>query len=212
MDASWINQPHIKVISWHIHHASTLNNYLCTGAIWNTHQAEYNTPTYLRQRDVANNTMIATPIYISLVCCIDDTTITQANTQTIATHRQHICTAYRQHIWSWGEIPIIYDERYTSDSLAYLTCLIDTNTLTYDTLSTYINDTTTKWLDRVMIQKKKNTVALDRLTSMIAQKDMVWQASTSGLSDWKNLLYEYIQTKYDDKSPIYTQALHDIGL
>lgn len=193
----------IKFISGHIHHSFSYKNYLCLGAIWSTSPLENNVYQWLSTYNIKEETrylsQIAINPYISIYYTDEKVTKTTIIKQW-NTIKKESEQSFQSQIFS-----LIY--QYIDLPLSRTTVTINSDESSYESLDKYI-DASVRNQTRD-IQLKQSPLTMDK-----AIQDLVDSSSnfSSSRSNWKQLLHDYLETKYGEKKWDYLTLLHDLDI
>jgi len=198
----WLDDKHLRLISWHIHHRFSYKNYLCVGAVRSTSPLESNLLQYLFQ--YRESKIIAHQIAMNPYI-----TLSLENNETID---NNFLQSYRTHIQSESQQQFqspYYNLSYHHCALPVerTTITIINNIIGYDTLSDYIAPELQHTLRETKI--KQNLWSMDIIIEDLITEH---QNFTSGWSDRKILLDTYLEKKFWEKKQIYIDTLKELKI
>lgn len=198
----WLDDNNLRMISGHIHHSFSYKNYLCIWAVWSTSPLEYNLCQYLFQYQQWN--IKAQQIALNPYLTIHLQEGEKIEDDTIEQHREQL----KNHSKKQFSSPL-YTIEYNNINLpkerAILT--ITSNHIGYDNLS----DTIDKDLQHSFrdIKIKQDLWTLDVMIENLvdANKDF-----SSGWSDRKILLDDYLEKKFGARKQVYINTLKELKI
>lgn len=192
----------LRIISWHIHHSFSYKNYLCIGAVRSTSPLENNLLHYLfRYHDKKiTASQIALNPYLTLALEDSDKIDT--------TYLQ----SYRHKLQQQSQAQ--FDTQYYTLSyqlctlpLERTTITIINNTIGYDILSQYIEPVLYNTLRETKL--KQNLWSMDVIIEDLISEN---QNFSSGRSDRKILLDNYLEKKFWDHKHLYIDILRELKI
>lgn len=199
----FLDYPTTKFISWHIHHSFSYKNYLCLWAVWSTSPLETNLYQWLSQYDLHDQkwtlNQIAINPYITLTEHQDH--ITELS---LHDHREKL---KKQSAQSFQSDHFSLSFHYTPLPLSRTTVTLYSQNGSYEMMHEHIDPTLRQSLRDV--QLKQTPLNMDQ-----AVQDLVDSSSDFGSSwaNWKQLLHDYLETKYGDKKNDYLTMLNDLDI
>jgi predicted phosphodiesterase len=205
LDASWLEEQDIRLLSGHLHSAFVHKNYLCTGSIWHTSPLETNEMKWLFTGSPTGK-MHAHPCVINPYLVVEqqeeaviDTTILDTLRQWYAQKSAQLLTGPLWDIAVPNDLPPL--------PLAQTTLTIRRPVVDYAALDTLVTEETQRLLADIKI--KATTVLPSVLLEDMQDATL---ALTERISDWKILLRRYIDAKYADRAKAYWELLEEMKL
>lgn len=199
----FLDNPNISFISGHIHHSFSYKNYLCLWAVRSTSPLETNIYQYLSQYHITDNqwnlTQIAINPYITLSQIEENIT-----EQTLHDHRT---TIKEQTLSSFQSDHFSLSFKYTALPLSRTIVTLYSHDGSYEMMDQHIDPTLRQSLRDV--QLKQTPLNMDQ-----ALQDLVESSADFGSSwaNWKQLLHDYLETKYGDKKEDYLTLLNELDI
>lgn len=199
----WMDDKNLRIVSGHIHHAFVYKNYLCIWAIRSTSPLETNQLQYLFR--YTKNKIQVQQIALNPYLTIHTSQNTIINTKYIQQHRKQLQEQWKNQLKTSEYQNISYN--MCDLPLERITLTISSNTITYETLSDFIEPSLQQELYDIKI--KQNLWTLDVLIEDLvdANKDF-----SSWRSDWKILLEEYLERKFWERKDIYINILQELKI
>lgn len=198
----WLDDNSLRIISWHIHHSFSYKNYLCIGAVRSTSPLENNILQYLfcYHNQTITASQIALNPYLNLTVEDNDT----IDTIYLQSYRKKLQEQSQQQ----------FDKEYYTVSYQYCdiplertTITIINNTIGYDTLSQYIDPILYTTLREIKL--KQNLWSMDIIIEDLINEN---QNFSSGRSDRKILLDNYLEKKFWNNKQLYIDILKELKI
>ena len=202
LSPQWLDDSQLRLISGHIHHSFSYKNYLCIGAVWSTSPLEHNLYQYLFQYQdwKIQAQQIALNPYLTIT--LHDGEIIEDDT--IEHHREKLKIMSQQQ-FSSPAYTIEYKNIPLPKERAILT--ITSNTIGYDNLSNTIHKDLQQSFRDIKIKQDLWTLDVMIENLVDANKDF-----SSGWSDRKILLDEYLEKKFGERKQLYIDTLKELKI
>lgn len=198
----FLENNNLTLISGHIHHGFSMHNYLCLGSVWSTSPGESNYYQFLWQYNTTTKQRVlqhvATNPYLVIEGddAIDKQKIKELRTSIQSKTKQDFSSSQFHISFNFVELPL---ERTT--------LTIRSDNLSYDTLEESIPRELRQDLHTVQLKQSRITLD-DALSELVDNSDDFG----SSWSNWKQLLQDYIDKKYGDKSQEYFDILEELEI
>jgi len=199
------NYSNLYLVSGHLHKWFVHKNYFCTWSVWNTSPIEQNDFKFLYNFDPKNLeiTLYQNYInpYISLEYQNSDKSI---DTQDIKTKLQNIFDENISNYQQWNfklNVPSFVQPNL-KDTTIYLKC----KDFDYQNIE--------KFFDKEVVQNTKEIKIkkyIDNTNNISTMLDMSKENINKNISDWKNLLKQYVQNKFEN-SEVYIKKLQELKI
>lgn len=199
LSASWLQDERISMISGHIHHACSIHNYLCVGAVRATSPLEYNEcqMAFVRSKD---DTLVAFPLDIKQYYRLDLEHVKKV--ELLQLWQDALQSTQMNHFQSSKRTPTLaHTERMTQYHIS-----LYSDQIGYDQLLEVVDPEIMHDASTVSILPIKTTTQLDIDLNLSKSK------LQESIKDRKLLAREYIQQKYPDQRDIYQEQLQELGL
>lgn len=207
----FLDMPHIKLISWHVHNPFVYKNYLCIGSVRSTSSLENNTIRGLFQYKNGTTTMqvqMVNPYRVFSqevrdVLNVWSDIITNDVVQKLYEHIQKIYTDDYLH----RDTYTIHIDVAPLPPMNAMHIQIITDDLDYEHLEKYVDQNILAQCKDIKL-KKYNPAVQDLLEQFTSSQQKV----VTTFSDRKQVLKEYIQTKYPDDYERYEQLMQEMKI
>ena len=197
-----LDNKNLRIISWHIHHSFSYKNYLCVGAVRSTSPLENNLLQYLfhYHNQAVTASQVALNPYLTVTIEDNDT----IDTTYLQSYRKKLQEQSQQQ----------FDTQYYT--LSYQSCTLPlerttitiiNNTIGYDTLSQHIEPVLYNTLRETKL--KQSLWSMDVIIEDLINEN---QNFSSGRSDRKILLDNYLEKKFWDNKQLYLDTLKELKI
>ena len=196
----------IRLISGHIHAPCIYKNYLCIGSIWAASSLEHNTIRWLvryHRGSVDFHVQLINPYWF-----FDHDMLAQKSwpigLQDVQDLYASVIAAYRDEYLA-SDIFTLHIHQKPLPPLAAMHVQLAVDSIDYDQLATYVDDAILAECKDIKL-KKHNKAVQDLLEEFAASNQKV----ITTFSDRKQVLKDYVQTKYPDDYVQYEEVLQEL--
>lgn len=205
----FLNMAHIRLISGHIHAPFIHKNYCCIGSIRSTSSLEHNTIKWLfrlQGKKLALTIRMINPyrVFGQEVRDILELGSAAITAKDIDTLYEHICQEYTQSLAATSTWDIAI-EKTPLPPLEYMHIQLIVDNADYEQLAHYVDDSILAQCKDIKL-KKYNPAVQDLLEQFVASNQKI----ISTFSDRKQVLKDYVQTKYPDDYSKYEEVLQEL--
>lgn len=205
----FLNMEHIRLISGHVHAPFIYKNYCCIGSIWSTSSLEHNTIKWLFSLQGKNLDMtihMLNPYWVFGQEVRDILGLASAviREEDIATLYNHICQEYTESLSANDTWNItIHNSPLPPLEQMHIQLIVDNTD--YENLASYVDDNILAQCKDIKL-KKYNPAIQDLLEQFTTSNQKI----ISTFSDRKQVLKDYVQTKYPDDYGKYEEVLQEL--
>lgn len=201
-----------KFISGHLHTWFSVENYFCTGSIWASSPLEDNDFKFMYK--YSNNTLYPNISDVNYYLSISQDEIDNIKQwddwkKLELSDLNKICLKHwedNQNSFISKDFPIEFPS-FEMPKINNTVIYFRTDSLGYDDVPNLVTDELMNNLKEVKIKKYSQWVSQISQLLDISAKDL-----QNNISDWKNLLKQYMQSKFPDKYDLYLEKLKDIDV
>ncbi len=197
------NYKNVYFISWHLHQWFVYKNYFCSWSVWNTSPLEINQTKFLYVFDPDKLSIIWENININNHLLIEHNDILDNSRLNFI-----IQNIYNQNLrnfeWWWFDVKF---NDFNMPSLSDINLSIKVKDIDYDNINNIIDNDLMKWLKDIKLKKD-----MPQINDVINALDISSKDLESNISDWKNLLKEYLIKKFWTDSDKYIDKLKEMGI
>jgi len=202
LDAAFLDMPNIKLISGHLHQAFTLKNYLCVGSVRSTSSLEVNQMKYLfasnKGQIEAHEVNINPYITLEESGIIDETVL--------LTHIENVREANRKNISTSEEWKIKFmNKKNLNLNALYLSLKVDN--VDYEHIEKFVDEDLRMKIKDIKLKKNIQDIEDIRESFETSGKNL-----SESFADRKQILKDYLKTKYPDDFQKYEETLHEMTL
>lgn len=199
----FFDMENVYFVSGHLHQWFSFKNYFCTWSVWNTSPLEQNQLKFLYKLDVQDMGIYPSQINVNpYITVFDDQKIDSSFLET------HIQKLYEDNVnYFVSDKFRFFPSPFRLPKLKDISLTFQTQKIDYDNLNEYVTQDTLNWLKDIKI--KKSSLKLNQVINMLdtSSKDL-----QNSISDWKNLLKDYISQKFAEQSEVYIQKLKELKI
>lgn len=209
LDEAFLNMPHLKLISGHLHQAFTLKNYLCVGSVRSTSSLEVNQMKYLfayvnPAKDGAGGQMEAHELNINPHIAIDEQGV--INEAVLLEHIEKIREENRKNISTSADRKIKFmNKKNLSLNGLYLSLKVDT--VDYEHIEKFVDEDLRMKIKDIKLKKNIQDIEDIRENFETSGKNL-----SASFADWKEILKDYLKSKYPNDYQKYEETLHEMKL
>lgn len=200
---------HIRLISWHVHAPFIHKNYCCIGSIRSTSSLEHNTIKWLfrlQGKKLDMTIRLLNPYWVfgqdvREVLTLGSSVIREED---ITALYNHICDEYTQSLTATTTWDIAI-EKTSLPPLEHMHIQLIVDNTDYEQLVDYVDDAILAQCKDIKL-KKYNPAVQDLLEQFTASNQKI----ISTFSDRKQVLKDYVQTKYPDDYSKYEEVLQEL--
>lgn len=205
----FLDLPHIRLISWHIHAPFIYKNYCCIGSVWSTSSLEHNTIKWLfrlqgKQLDMTIQMLNPYRVFGQDVRDVLWLASAVIREQDISTLYDHIRQEYT-HSLATNDTRDITIHHTPLPPLEQMHIQLIVDNTDYENLAHYVDDTILAQCKDIKL-KKYNPAVQDLMEQFTASNQKI----ISTFSDRKQVLKDYVQTKYPDDYSKYEEVLQEL--
>lgn len=205
----FLDLAHIRLISWHIHAPFIYKNYCCIGSVWSTSSLEHNTIKWLfhlQGKKLDMTIHMLNPYWVFGQDVRDVLWLGSAaiREEDITTLYHHIRQEYAQSLAS-NDTRNIMIHHTPLPPLEQMHIQLIVDSTDYDNLAHYVDDTILAQCKDIKL-KKYNPAVQDLMEQFTASNQKI----ISTFSDRKQVLKDYVQTKYPDDYVKYEEVLQEL--
>lgn len=202
LDEAFLDMPNIKLISGHLHQAFALKNYLCTGSVRSTSSLETNQMKYLRA--YSGGQMEAHELNINPYITIEEQGIIKEDV--LLDHIEKIREGNRKNLTesSTRKIKFMNKKNINLNSL-YLSLKVDT--VDYEHIEKFVDEDLRMKIKDIKLKKNIQDIEDIRENFETSGKNL-----SASFADRKQILKEYLQSKYPNDFQKYEETLHEMKL
>ena len=201
----FLDMTSIRLISGHVHAPFCHKNYLCVGSIWSTSSLEHNTIKWLVQY---NHDKVDISIQLLNPYRVFEQEWKENPEHITPDHIQklydNILQAYRGSYLA-SDVFTINIEQRPLPSLVHMHVQILVDELNYDKLDTYVDQNILAQCKDIKL-KKHNKAVQDLMEQFSASNQKV----VTTFSDRKQVLKDYVKSKYPDDYAKYEEVLQEL--
>jgi hypothetical protein len=204
LDAKWLDDASLRLVSGHLHKPFVHQNYLCVGSVWATSPLEYNQAKCLVSygKGKASLTPMSVNMYLRLETQ-DDRIEQQHVDAMIQSSRAELDeTMMSSNVWQIEKATPTYAIDYGAISLQLLV-----SEKNYSGMDDYV-DHDLQWSVRD-IQLQTSRVSLDDL---LTDLDISHDKLQTQYSQWRSVLEAYVRKKYPSDFEAYFDLLREVKL
>jgi len=205
----FLDMSHLRLISGHIHAPFIYKNYCCIGSIRSTSSLEHNTIKWLfrlQGKKIDMTIRMLNPYWVFGQEVRDILGLASAaiREEDITTLYNHICQEYTQSL-SANDTWDIAIQNSPLPPLEQMHIQLIVDNADYENLATYVDDTILAQCKDIKL-KKYNPAVQDLLEQFAASNQKI----ISTFSDRKQVLKDYVQSKYPDDYSKYEEVLQEL--
>lgn len=202
LDEAFLNMPHVKMISGHLHQAFTHKNYLCTGSVRSTSSLEVNQTKYLWKYE--HGKLEAHELNINPYFAIEENGIVDEKwfTQKIEAIREE----NKKNILSSAEWNVHFVNENTLN-LNSISLSLKVDTVDYEHIEKFVDEGLRMKIKDIKLKKNIQDIEDIRENFETSGKNL-----SASFADWKEILKEYLKSKYPNDYQKYEETLHDMKL
>lgn len=203
LSEDWLDNPKIRLISWHLHQWFIYKNYLCTWSIWSTSSLESNQNKYLWRYEW-NWKVSASGIDINPYILIESET--PLNQEWLQDAYNKIWEENKKNL-SGNDIWEINFEKENNLNAKDVSVFLKVKDINYENIDSYIEPELRMKIKDVKLKKDFKDSAEILKNFELSSKNL-----ETTFADWKEILKLYLQSKYWDSSSKYEEILHEMKL
>jgi hypothetical protein len=194
--------PDIKMVSGHLHQAFTHKNYLCTGSVRSTSSLESNQMKYLFV--YKNGQMQAHELNINPYISIDEQGV--IDEKVLLDHIEKIRKENRKNITNSEARKLKFmDKKNINLNSLYLSLKVDN--VDYEHIEKFVNEDLRMKIKDIKLKKNIQDIEDIRENFETSGKNL-----SESFADWKEILKDYLKSKYPNDFQKYEETLHEMKL
>ncbi|MEF2175966.1 MAG: metallophosphoesterase [Candidatus Absconditabacteria bacterium] len=209
---SFLKYNGVKFISGHLHTGFSVDNYFCTGSIWANSPLEDNDFKFMYKYVNGSLYPQISDVNYYLSISQEEIDYIQQGDKTKKLELSNLKDVFKKH-WEDSqksfvskEFPIVFPD-FQMPKINNTIIYFRTDSLGYEDVPNLVNDDLMNNLKEVKIKKYSHGVNHISQLLDLSAKDL-----QNNISDWKNLLKQYLQSKFPDKYDLYLEKLKDIDV
>lgn len=209
---SFLKYNWVKFISGHLHTGFSVDNYFCTGSIWANSPLEDNDFKFMYKYVNGSLYPQISDVNYYLSISQEEIDYIQQWDKTKKLELSNLKDVFKKH-WEDSqksfvskEFPIVFPD-FQMPKINNTIIYFRTDSLGYEDVPNLVNDDLMNNLKEVKIKKYSHWVNHISQLLDLSAKDL-----QNNISDWKNLLKQYLQSKFPDKYDLYLEKLKDIDV
>lgn len=199
----FLSYEHIRLISGHIHHSFSYHNYLCLGASRSSSPLETNLLQWISRYDHKSDQRYLQQIAVQPYLTLNEPT-TPISQENLYQHWQDLQrqskTSFTSSFWN-----IVH--QYCELPIQRSTITVYTNTGSYERLEQTIDPSLHRTLRDIHL--KQMPTSTDQAIQDLIESTQDFQSTRSNR---KELLQNYLKTKYGDQAPLYLKTLQELDI
>ncbi len=210
----FLQAPHMKFLSWHLHQVFSYQNYLCIGSVRSTSSLENNQIKCLAQYNPKEKLVTLYQNEINPYIFIENTVQTadlfdEESSDKIVDEsvlREHIHKITNQAQHNLGD-QSVWKIRFVAQNkidLHDITVNLKVQDLDYDKVDSYIDKSLRTQLKEIKLKKHEQN-----LSDLLQDFDLASKNLSQSLLDWKNVLKIYLQKTFGNEAEKYEKILRD---
>lgn len=202
LNESFLDMPDIKMVSGHLHQAFTHKNYLCTGSVRSTSSLESNQMKYLFV--YKNGQMQAHELNINPYISIDEQGV--IDEKVLLDHIEKIRKENRKNITNSEARKLKFmDKKNINLNSLYLSLKVDN--VDYEHIEKFVNEDLRMKIKDIKLKKNIQDIEDIRENFETSGKNL-----SESFADWKEILKDYLKSKYPNDFQKYEETLHEMKL
>lgn len=202
LDEAFLDMPNIKLISGHLHQAFAHKNYLCTGSVRSTSSLETNQMKYLRA--YTKGQMEAHELNINPYITLEESGVIDESV--LLNQIENVREANRKNLSESGtwKIKFMNKKNLNLNSL-YLSLKVEN--VDYEHIEKFVDEDLRMKIKDIKLKKNIQDIEDIRESFETSGKNL-----SASFADRKQILKDYLQSKYPNDYQKYEETLHEMKL